>query len=239
MEQRRPTTVIPARMDVDAKPSQLLSPRALLELTDRLTGPAAKAWSPAVDGREQQSQLSPVKTLKQQRLSATRLSTPIRTTTASAIRLISTPIRTATAEALCVLEEPARPKPPVPPITSSGLRLLTDRLSQPRPELKQLDFDTRQGVKDIVADHRVLTPFMECSAKGIDRLISIMGPLGAHDTILDVGCGKGNIMFQILRKNRDCLGIGVEVCAVLLVGPAAIVPVTSPSSVAWRTCGAV
>ena len=45
----------------------------------------------------------------------------------------------------------------------------------------------------------------------INRLSHVIGPLTSSDVILDVGCGKGKILFELLRQNKQTKGVGVEI----------------------------
>ena len=38
----------------------------------------------------------------------------------------------------------------------------------------------------------------------------MIGPLAASDVVLDVGCGKGKVLFEVLKQNPEAHGVGVE-----------------------------
>ena len=110
---------------------------------------------------------------------------------------------------------PQLESPPQQPARALSARTLefVDKLSRHRP----LPAAAPASPKKPRSEQGHLSPFMEISDLLLERCAKVLRSplLASQDVILDVGCGQGKILLELLRQNPTVKGIGIEVVSTL------------------------
>lgn len=96
---------------------------------------------------------------------------------------------------------------PSPAVGPHLAPLQDDAASPPSPRRGSID----SKLEFAAGKHRgtSVCPFVEISASGIDKLVEAC-QFGGQDLVYDIGCGKGNVMDEILRR-YPCRGVAVDI----------------------------